>query len=60
MDLNFTPEENAFRSEVKAFLDQKLPGDVKRKVLEHRRLNKDDILRWHKALFAKGWIAPHW
>ena len=60
MDLNFTPEENAFRSEVKAFVDQKLPGDVRRKVLEHRRLNKDDILRWHKALFAKGWIAPHW
>jgi alkylation response protein AidB-like acyl-CoA dehydrogenase len=60
MDLDFTPEENAFRSEVKAFVERNLPGDVRRKVLEHRRLTRDDILRWHKALFAKGWIAPHW
>jgi alkylation response protein AidB-like acyl-CoA dehydrogenase len=60
MDLNFTPEENAFRRDVRGFLEQKLPGDVKRKVLEHRRLNKDDIVRWHKILYQKGWIAPHW
>ncbi len=60
MDLNFTPEESAFRNEVRTFLERKLPGDVKRKVLEHRRLNKDDIVRWHRILFERGWIAPHW
>ena len=60
MDLNFTPEENAFREEVRAFIAQKLPGDVKRKVLEHRRLQKNDVCRWHKALYERGWIAPNW
>jgi alkylation response protein AidB-like acyl-CoA dehydrogenase len=60
MNLNFTPEESAFREEVRTFLDLKLPGDVKRKVLEHRRLGKDDIGRWHRTLYEKGWIAPHW
>ncbi|HZP92936.1 MAG TPA: acyl-CoA dehydrogenase family protein [Burkholderiales bacterium] len=60
MDLSFTPEENAFREEVRGFVAQELPGDVKRKVLEHRRLQKDDIYRWHKALYERGWVAPNW
>ena len=60
MDLAFNPEETAFRQEVRNFLEEKLPGDVKRKVLEHRRIHKDDVHRWHKALFEKGWIVPGW
>ena len=60
MDLTFTPEELAFRDQVRAFADEKLPADVARKVLEHKRLEKDDVLRWHRALYEKGWIAPNW
>ena len=60
MDLAFTPEEQAFRDEVRAFVSAKLPGDVARKVLEHKRLEKDDVYRWHRALYEKGWIAPNW
>jgi len=60
MDLKFTPEELAFRDEVRSFVDKKLPGDVARKVLEHKRLEKDDVYRWHRALYEKGWIAPNW
>lgn len=29
MDIHFTPEERAFRSEVRAFLEQNLPTDTK-------------------------------
>ncbi len=60
MDLNFTAEELAFRDEVRAFVADKLPGEVRRKVLEHRRLRRDDIEQWHRALFEKGWVAPGW
>lgn len=60
MNIGFTEEEVEFREEVRAFLEEKLPGDVKRKVLEHRRLQKDDVHRWHVALYDKGWIAPNW
>ncbi|MGH8679433.1 MAG: acyl-CoA dehydrogenase family protein [Burkholderiales bacterium] len=60
MNLSFTAEEISFRDQVRTFLEDRLPGDVKRKVLEHRRLQKDDVQRWHTALFDKGWIAPNW
>ena len=60
MDLTFTPQEVAFREEVRAFTADKLPGDVARKILEHRRIEKDDVYRWHRALYEKGWIAPGW
>src|SRR5690606_14673149 len=52
MDLNYSPEEVAFRDEVRAFLREQLPGDISRKVLEHRRLGKDDYVRWQKILHA--------
>lgn len=60
MDLDFNAEEQAFRAEVRAFLEEKLPGDVRRKVLEHRRLEKQDVLRVHRILYQKGWVAPNW
>jgi alkylation response protein AidB-like acyl-CoA dehydrogenase len=60
MDLTFTPEEVAFREEVRAFTAEKLPGDVARKILEHRRIEKDDVFRWHRSLYEKGWVAPGW
>jgi alkylation response protein AidB-like acyl-CoA dehydrogenase len=60
MDLNFSREEAAFREEVREFLRTRLPGDISRKVLEHRRLGKDDYVRWQKILFEKGWIAAGW
>ena len=60
MNLTFNAEEIAFRDQVRAFVDEKLPGDVARKVLEHKRIEKDDVYRWHRALYEKGWIAPKW
>ncbi|HEX7813094.1 MAG TPA: acyl-CoA dehydrogenase family protein [Burkholderiales bacterium] len=60
MDLNFSREEAAFREEVREFLRTRLPGDISRKVLEHRRLGKGDYVRWQKILFEKGWIAAGW
>jgi alkylation response protein AidB-like acyl-CoA dehydrogenase len=60
MDLNYTPQEIAFRDEVRSFVHANLPADISRKVLEHKRLEKDDFLRWHKALYKQGWMAPGW
>jgi len=60
MNLDYTTEELAFRDEVRAFVRAKLPRDTARKVLEHRRLHKDDMVRWQKILYEKGWIAGHW
>ena len=60
MDLDYTPEEQAFRGEVRAFVRANLPQDIAEKVLHHRRLVKDDFVRWQKILYKKGWLAGHW
>lgn len=60
MDIHFTPEELAFRSEVRAFLGQNLPADLAEKVRLGRRLAKEDHQRWQKILNQKGWYAVNW
>ena len=44
MDLRFTPEENAFREEVRAFFKANVPETTRRKIIEGRRLTKDEIV----------------
>ncbi|MFT3814846.1 MAG: acyl-CoA dehydrogenase family protein [Acidovorax sp.] len=60
MDLNFTPEEEAFRDEVRAFLKDKLPPELAHKVQNGLRLSKEDMERWHAILNERGWLANHW
>jgi len=60
MDLNYSAADRAFGAEVRAWLDANLPPDLKAKVLNHRRLSKDDFVRWHKIMAARGWSAPSW
>ena len=60
MDLEFTPEELAFRDEVRAFLDAKLPRRLADKVADGKLLTRDDMTEWHAILNAQGWLATHW
>ena len=60
MDLSYSPEETAFRNEVRDWLAANLPADIRDKVTSYRGLSKDEYLRWHKILAAKGWSVPHW
>jgi alkylation response protein AidB-like acyl-CoA dehydrogenase len=60
MDLNFTPEEEAFRAEVQAFLKDKLPARIANKVKAGKRLTKADQEEWHAILNERGWLANHW
>ena len=60
MELSYSPEEQAFRAEVRAWLEERLPPDIPRKVREQKRLTKDDHDRWHKLLAEKNWLCWHW
>ena len=60
MDLNFSPEEEAFRTEVRAFLADKLPPTLAEKVRSGRHLSKADHEQWHAILNQRGWLANHW
>jgi alkylation response protein AidB-like acyl-CoA dehydrogenase len=60
MDFEFTAEEKRFREEVRAFVRANLPGDVSEKIIQGKRLEKEDYLRWHRALHRQGWIGHTW
>jgi alkylation response protein AidB-like acyl-CoA dehydrogenase len=60
MDLSYSTEELAFRNEVRGWLAEHLPTDIRDKVVGYHGLSKADFIRWHKILAAKGWSVPHW
>ncbi len=60
MDLNDSPGEIAFRDAVRAWLAANIPADLRDKVLNFGELSKDDLVRWHRILADKGWVAPSW
>jgi alkylation response protein AidB-like acyl-CoA dehydrogenase len=60
MDLTFTPEEQRFRDEVRAFLEASLPAAMRHKVLEGLHVPPEDTIEWQRILFRKGWGGPSW
>jgi alkylation response protein AidB-like acyl-CoA dehydrogenase len=60
MDLNYSADELAFRDEVRGWLRANLPADLREKGERYAHLSKDDLLRWHRILAEKGWVAPAW
>ncbi|GAK45207.1 acyl-CoA dehydrogenase domain-containing protein [Tepidicaulis marinus] len=59
MDMSFSPEEIAFRDEVRAFIADNYPQEL-RDLKTRGDMTKEQILMWHRILYKKGWIAPHW
>ena len=62
MDLDLSPEDLAFRGEVRAFLDERLTPEMRD---AGRRLTSVFCeprysLPWQRILHAKGWVAPTW
>ena len=62
MDMDFSPEDLAFREEVRAFLADNLPERLRDGA---RRtpgvfVEPDIGMEWHRILFKQGWVAPHW
>jgi alkylation response protein AidB-like acyl-CoA dehydrogenase len=60
MHLNYSPEEESFRAEVRAFLATQLPDDIRDKVRSGQRLEKNDLVRWQQILYRHGWGAGMW
>jgi alkylation response protein AidB-like acyl-CoA dehydrogenase len=61
MDTSFTPEELAFRDEVRAFFesayDEELQGRLASK---DPAVYRQAVIEWQKRLHEQGWIAPAW
>ena len=60
MDLDFTPEQQAFRADIRAWVAANLPADIAHKVHNGLRQSRDDLQRWARILGAKGWLGYGW
>jgi alkylation response protein AidB-like acyl-CoA dehydrogenase len=60
MDMSYTPEQIAFREEVRAWIPSAMPPEIKHKADNFQSFTNDEIMVWHKILAEKGWVAPNW
>ena len=62
MDLRFSPKDEAFREEVRSWLDANLPADWRhRGVGGYREEEEESIQRdWQRRLYEGGWLKIDW
>jgi alkylation response protein AidB-like acyl-CoA dehydrogenase len=60
MDLAFTPPEQKFREDVRAWVRANLPAETSHKVHNALRLTRDDSQNWARILGKKGWLGYGW
>ena len=62
MNISFSAKHEAFRDEVRAFLDDALDDELRQaqQFCPGIFLDYEHNIRWHKILHAKGWVAPAW
>jgi alkylation response protein AidB-like acyl-CoA dehydrogenase len=62
MDFNYSPEQDTYRRQVRAWLEANQPPPLTDE--ERARINEDLLWernkRWHRQLYAGGWIGLSW
>jgi len=62
MDLSFTPEEEAFRQEVRSWLDSNLPEEWRHGGVGGYREDEEESIQreWQRRLYEGGWLTLAW
>jgi alkylation response protein AidB-like acyl-CoA dehydrogenase len=60
MDLRESVDERRFREQVRAFVARELPADIRDRVFNFQRVEREDYVRWQRILHVHGWGAPAW
>jgi len=60
MDLSYSPEQIEFRQEVRAWIADAMPAEMKKRAEDGANFENSEVMEWHKILYAKGWVAPNW
>lgn len=60
MQLQLTDEQRAFQKEVRTFVEEKLPADIRTKTDRGIALDRQDYVNWQRILNDRGWLAPGW
>ncbi|MGB3067896.1 MAG: acyl-CoA dehydrogenase family protein [Ottowia sp.] len=60
MNLELVPAQQAFRDEVRSFIAQRLPAEIRERLKAGHPPRKQDVVTWQRILNERGWAAPHW
>ncbi len=62
MDLSYSPEEEAFRAEVRTWLDENLPSEWRHRGVGGFRAEEEEAIQrdWQRRLYAGGWLTLGW
>jgi len=63
MNFDFTPEQEAFRKEVRAWLEANLPDDLRGRAFASSRADRDEVARlraWQKTMADAGFVGMEW
>ncbi len=62
MDMNFNAEDEAFRDEVRHFIDEAYDDEMRAAggASHNGYLPKDLQIRWQRRVHERGWIVPNW
>ncbi|KMO80142.1 acyl-CoA dehydrogenase [Mycolicibacterium chubuense] len=60
MQLALTPEEAAFRDELRTFYATEIPAEIRERSRAGTEISKDDIVTTHKILNDHGLAVPSW
>ncbi|MCZ6509568.1 MAG: acyl-CoA dehydrogenase family protein [Alphaproteobacteria bacterium] len=60
MELKLSPKDEAFRDEMRAFMRDNLPAEIRHKVEMGLGLGKNDYVTWQQIVNDRGWLAPGW
>ena len=62
MNLQFTKEELDFQKEVRDWIKDNYPEDMKDRLMNspNGHVTKEEHVQWQQALFSKGWAGVNW
>ena len=60
MEISFTKEDIEFRDEIRSWIENDYPSHIKEKQDKGEILTKEEVIEFHKALAARGWLGYNW
>lgn len=63
MDFDFIPEQEAFRKDVRTWLERNLPDELRGRAFAASRADREEIRQlraWQKKMYAAGYVGMDW
>lgn len=60
MDLSFSPQQQKFRDDVRAWIKSAMPPAIAAKAAVDGHFEEEERQQWHRIMADKGWAAQNW